>query len=141
MGLWTPPRTWLQGEQPAAETWNEQIRDNLLALASEDWVFPTLLNGWVAYDTNFATARARRVAGVTEVHGTIKNGSAAPGSVLFELPAGWGPQYNWPFTAEDGAPSDCYLYGGANDTVFIGEAVSAVSHLLFQASWPSANED
>jgi hypothetical protein len=33
--LWTAPRTWLAGEDPAAAVFNQQIRDNLLTLANQ----------------------------------------------------------------------------------------------------------
>jgi hypothetical protein len=40
--VWTPPRTWVAGEQPAASVFNQHVRDNLIDL-------DTMRTAWTAY--------------------------------------------------------------------------------------------
>lgn len=48
--VWTPPRTWLGGEEPAAAVLNTHIRDNLKALTEFD---DTWSPAWQSSNGNF----------------------------------------------------------------------------------------
>lgn len=55
------------------------------------WVTPTLLNGWVAYGGSYRTVQYRRLNNVVYVRGMMKGGTVTPGTVIFNLPAGFRP--------------------------------------------------
>jgi len=57
------------------------------------WVTPTLLNGWVNYDSNaYAIARYRKIGNTVYVSGLVKSGTV--GTDIFILPPGFRPQRN-----------------------------------------------
>jgi hypothetical protein len=50
MPVWTPPRTWVAGEIPTADTFNAHIRDNLLTLKT-----PTRAETRINFGSNYTT--------------------------------------------------------------------------------------
>ena len=84
---------------PLAPDGGPASAQNALALEQhlerDPWHDITLLNGWVLYNTNgFGTvARFRKtLSGVVFVEGTIKSGTTAGGTILFNLPEGYRPK-------------------------------------------------
>jgi hypothetical protein len=65
----------------------------------EDWITPTLLNGWVNFDTNsYAVCQYfKDNIGIVHARGFIKSGTI--GSTIFNFPAGYRPDKNHYFTA------------------------------------------
>lgn len=59
----------------------------------EAWQSPTLLNGWVNYNTSSFNPAGyfKDSFGVVHLRGLIKDGSVTAGTVLFNLPAGYRP--------------------------------------------------
>lgn len=55
------------------------------------WITPTLLNGWVPFGGAYRGPAYRRLGGVVYIKGLIKSGTAAPGTAIFTLPAGFRP--------------------------------------------------
>lgn len=57
----------------------------------DDWIAPTLLNGWVRFDVNNPNAGYRLKNGIVYIQGLIKSGTTTSGTVLFTLPEGYRP--------------------------------------------------
>lgn len=79
------PNSWFDGVKPIQTI--ETLYQEKANKVQEAWIYPTLLNGWVDYDS---TTRIRyRKDGFGRVHldGTAKNG--ASGQALFLLPDGY----------------------------------------------------
>lgn len=55
------------------------------------WITPTLLNGWVVYNTVFQQPGYMKSNGVVYLKGLVKLG--AVGSVIFQLPVGYRPSH------------------------------------------------
>lgn len=65
-----------------------QTKLGYLTAPDSGWITPTLLNGWVTYDTNFMVEGYRIDAlGYVHLKGMIKNGSG----IIFKLPSGYRP--------------------------------------------------
>lgn len=59
---------------------------------AEDWITPTLVNGWMPYSAAYNTEGYYKDSfGVVHLRGLIKNGTTTPGTTLFTLPVGYRP--------------------------------------------------
>lgn len=67
--------------------------DTKADIEQEAWKNPTLLNGWIPYDTNpyFNVAYKKNTLGYVSIVGLIKVGVMTQGTYLFELPVGYRP--------------------------------------------------
>jgi len=89
---WTTPKSWTIGEQPTAATMNTHLRDNLLALNTDnDWQPLQLLNGWVSYSSGYGPARIKMQGGRVFMAGLITGGTFTPGTAVANIPAGYRP--------------------------------------------------
>jgi hypothetical protein len=62
------------------------------SIQNDPFVTPALVNSWVNYGAQHATAAYYKdKEGTVHLRGLIKNGTATPGTVLFTLPAGYRP--------------------------------------------------
>jgi len=62
------------------------------SIAQESWIAPTLLNSWVNYGSAFSIAGYYKDSnGIVHLRGLVKNGSNT--TVIFQLPAGYRPEY------------------------------------------------
>jgi hypothetical protein len=85
---------------PGDADWGAYLQAFFAALAdtvsgtSPTWTAPTLANSWVNYSigSDFAVGYRKDPTGRVWVRGTIKDGTAASGTVLFTLPTGYRPQ-------------------------------------------------
>jgi hypothetical protein len=78
--------------------WKTWLNDVWGWITGTKWYTPTLLNGWVNYSSTYAPARYRKINGMVEIQGLIKDGTATSGTDLFTLPVGFRPQYQHIFT-------------------------------------------
>lgn len=62
--------------------------ERVLTEGGGSWITPTMLNGWVNYDTSWASAGYYKDSlGIVHLRGLVKNGTA--GSTIFTVPAGY----------------------------------------------------
>lgn len=88
------------------------------------WIIATLENGWQAFGAPWGTAEYRALAsGVILVQGSVKNGGTGKANRIFQLPAGFRPDYNYQSTAPSSvanrtvqvdADGDVYITSGSN---------------------------
>jgi hypothetical protein len=70
----------------------------------QDWIAPTLLNGWVNFGTGFYnTGYYKNTDGNIYLRGTIKNGTTTSGTVIFTLPTGYRPLNRMAFPVASGS--------------------------------------
>lgn len=62
----------------------------LLVLADTDWISPTLVNGWVDFDSR--TVAYRRINGIVHMQGIAKSGTVGASTPIFYLPEGFRPR-------------------------------------------------
>lgn len=61
-------------------------------VVQEDWQYPTLLNGWVNFDSSYTPVRFMKDSmGFVHLEGMVKNGTTTIGTPLFILPVGYRP--------------------------------------------------
>lgn len=67
------------------------------AIVQDDWIAPTLLNGWINYASGYNPAGYfRDKQGIVHLRGLVKMGTlvgAVANSIIFTLPLGFQPQY------------------------------------------------
>jgi type II secretory pathway pseudopilin PulG len=62
---------------------------------SSGWTAPALQNGWVPFSSGYANAEYKKGAdGIVNLHGLIKSGTVANGTVIASLPVGYRPKYD-----------------------------------------------
>lgn len=62
------------------------------AIPQEAWIAPTLLNGWVNFESSYQTARYMKDSmGFVHVQGLIRSGTTSAGTALLTLPIGFRP--------------------------------------------------
>jgi hypothetical protein len=66
------------------------------------WTAPTLLNGWVNYGGEWATAAYRKVGDIVYIRGLVKDGSVP--ADIFVLPTGYRPPAGVLFAVDTGTP-------------------------------------
>ena len=89
----------------------------------EDWNAPALLNSWVNYNaaTHQPAGYYRDPLGVVHVRGTIKDGTATAGTVLFQLPIGYRPtKFVFLPIVHNGAWGFVYVTASGNVTLGMG---------------------
>jgi hypothetical protein len=84
----------------------------------DSWQTPTLINGWVNYDTTvWQGARYRKLSnGMVTIQGLVKNGTGPPSDIFF-LPVGYRPAKNLLFASIGNnvfARVDVYSTGSVN---------------------------
>jgi hypothetical protein len=58
----------------------------------DDWIAPTLLNGWKDYGQGYTPTGYRRLpGGIVQIRGLVYGGSAATATSVFVLPVGYRP--------------------------------------------------
>jgi hypothetical protein len=80
--------------QSLVESANAQAKaiESKASKEQEDWIEPTLLNGWVNYGSPQETAGYMKDdMGFVHLKGLIKSGSAIPSTAFFVLPIGYRP--------------------------------------------------
>jgi hypothetical protein len=81
-----PPQ--LEGESSKLISWVHRLYDWVVGTK---WYTPTLLNSWVDLGGEYQGARYRKVGGIVELQGLIKDGTTTNGTTLFTLPQGYRP--------------------------------------------------
>lgn len=88
----------------------------------EDWIEPTLLNGWVEYNSNGTPRYYKNEFGTVTIIGYVKNGT--PNTVVFILPEGYRPEQSVTFLLPK-AGGNYELSVSSNGEVKIGSSGSA----------------
>jgi hypothetical protein len=86
------PNSWFDGTVNPLLTHKElmtYLNKNKANVKQEDWITPTLLNGWVAFDTPRTPKYCKDTIGNVKLTGLIKSGTVS--TVMFTLPAGYRP--------------------------------------------------
>lgn len=100
------------------------------------WIAPTLQNSWVNYGSGYIDAGYRkRVDGVVELRGLVKNGSGIP-TVVFTLPSGYRPSglINFPVVSAS-AFGAIAIDSSGNVTIFAGSTVNlSLNGILFSTN-------
>ena len=151
------------GEQPSASKWNilgsndasfndgtgiaaEAIQfshldiDNIIT-NQQAWQNPTLLNSWINYETpqvDFPPASYYKDSlGIVHFRGLIKSGTTAANTVLFVLPVGYRPAYDFHIPVASGN-AFCVIRPEAAGNVEISGGASAswidLSSIQFRAA-------
>ena len=69
----------------------------------ENWIAPTLLNGWVNFGDGWSTAAYYKdYFGIVRLTGRIKWGTTTGGTIIFVLPVGYRPSGRLGFTINAG---------------------------------------
>jgi len=55
------------------------------------WLYPTLQNGWVNFNTEYGSMRYRRINNIVTIEGLVKGGTIGYTSPVFTLPVGFRP--------------------------------------------------
>jgi hypothetical protein len=99
----------------------------------QPWQAVTLLNSWVNHGGGNAEAQVRLRDPVTvDVVGMIQSGTISNGTVLFDLPSGFGPSSNQIFYVSgqtQAYAAELVVQAGSSPNVIIGEAASGLTNL------------
>ena len=79
------PNSWFDGVKPIQTI--ETLYQEKANKAQEDWITPTLLNGWVEADASEAPRYMKDTLGFVHLKGRVKSGSNS--STIFTLPSGY----------------------------------------------------
>lgn len=85
------------------------------------WIAPTLLNGWTQYGASW-DCLFRRKNGVTYVRGLVQRPAGALNAVLFYLPTGFRPAYNYifnPAVAQSSTINQAIIYAQVDGAILI----------------------
>jgi len=101
------------------------------------WIEPTLLNEWVRYNSNYATASYYKDdSSIVRIRGLIKGGVTAANTVLFYLPAGYRPSFNVSIVGVYGAAfSPVQLVVTLDGAVLLGGIISSNSFINIDGSF------
>lgn len=104
----------------------ERIDNDKANKKQEDWIVPTLQNGWVAYSAGDELRYRKDELGIVYINGRIKDGQT--GTIpVFRLPSGYIPdrQYQTPINCGNAygvgivvANGDVWVFQGSNTSVF-----------------------
>ncbi|MBF4693629.1 hypothetical protein [Fusibacter ferrireducens] len=128
---------------------NQAVTNNALAVKSlelqvdgkaskiqEDWIAPTLLNGWVNYGLTYETAGYYKDDfGVVHLKGLIKNGITTPGTTLFTLPTGYRTNLNKDIvTISNSVEAIIRIYSSGNVGIIKGQTADfSMDNISFRA--------
>lgn len=81
-----------------AKTELDVLRNTKAQKQQPQWITPTLLNGWVSYNTSsLLIGYYKDDMGFVRIRGIAKSGTMAAGTVLFTLPVGYRPEIHCNF--------------------------------------------
>lgn len=83
----------------------------------ENWITPTLLNGWYSIRTNQPLQYMKDELGFVHIRGTLKKGADSTSNIVFELPEGYRPKVatTYPVAGIGSGPTkSCTLFTNGN---------------------------
>lgn len=123
----------VDGTYPAVYTTEkeDQLWDCITSgFPQSSWIAPTLLNGWVNFGGQYATAGYMKDSmGFVHLKGMIKSGTIAQGTTIFSLPAGYRPALVTYFIATTN-PATCILYIDSSGNVVVVSGASASDTII-----------
>jgi hypothetical protein len=100
----------------------------------DDWIYPTLLNGWANYDTTHEQARYRKLpGGLVIVEGLVTNGTA--NTTMFTLPTTHRPALRIIFSGYTGVGNSRLQVNYDNGAVYYPYTGSSTWHSLHCSFW------
>jgi hypothetical protein len=83
-----------------------------------NWTVATLVNSWAQYGGSYAyAAYTKQPNGLVLLRGAVKSGTT--GTIMFNLPTGYRPQYDAAFASVDGNNNHCTVVARADGTVVL----------------------
>jgi hypothetical protein len=98
------PNSWFDGTVNPLLSVPELLiyaNKNKANIAQEDWITPTLVNGWA----NTSARYYKDNFGIVRLKGSVANGTTTGGTILFNLPAGYRTLVHSRFPVADGKVS------------------------------------
>ena len=133
---------WLEGEELPRSHGDAMGMNSIYTDWDDQWIYPQLLNGWVNYGGNFASARYRRIpGGIVYIEGLVKSGSSIT-APIFMLPVGYRPANRTIYSSLTSPSVGCRLNVEPAGAVFFTTGSTLwgfITCQFFASDWEYAN--